>query len=58
MRGLPISRAIAEKSEIAQARPKRRVYIGAGERFLRRKDFPTNRQEKEVRSWTEIFIIV
>ena len=41
-------------------RPKRRVYkfyklecykIGSGERFLRRKDFPTNRQEKEVRSW-------
>ena len=29
LRGLPISRAIAEESEIAQARPKRRVYIGA-----------------------------
>ncbi len=26
LRGLPISRAIAEESEIAQARPKRRVY--------------------------------
>ena len=51
LRGLPISRAIAEESEIAQARPERRVYIGTGcavacvsaggERLLRRKDFPT-----------------
>ena len=52
LRGLPISRAIAEESEFAQARPKRRVYIGAEERFLRRKDFPTNRKESKVRSWT------
>ena len=27
--------------------------VGSGERFLRRKDFPTNRKESKVRSWTE-----
>ena len=27
------------------------------ERFLRRKDFPTNRKESKVRSWTVFFII-
>ncbi len=35
LRGLPISRPNREESEIAQARPERRVYIGADERFLR-----------------------